>query len=197
MARRDKTWKIWPLLTIRYICLAGYGTICCWIADQPRFEEGGSFFAGSNFLLKARERFVHACSGCFCYEIQRKKTNTETFLSISSSSLIFIHRWEVDIWHLFVNLNIYDNAEGWVRIINIVQDCKNKNEEFPQVVIATVTCPMRFISYPFDRHSCPFLFGSYTYEHTFMVFHTDMSFLTTWDFPFFNVCSMCLQKSMT
>ena len=27
--------------------------------------------------------------------------------------------------------------------------------------------------------SCPFLFGSYTYEHTFMVFHTDMSFLTT------------------
>ena len=27
--------------------------------------------------------------------------------------------------------------------------------------------------------SCSFLFGSYTYEHTFMVFHTDMSFLTT------------------
>ena len=58
---------------------------------------------------------------------------------------------------------MYDNAESWVRITNIVHICKKKKEEFPQVVIATVTCPMRFISYPFDRHSCPFLFGRWSW----------------------------------
>ena len=79
MARRDKTWKIWPILTIHYICLAGYGTICCWITDQPRFEEGGSFFAGSNFLLKARIRFVHACSGAFAMNVNGKNKYCNIF----------------------------------------------------------------------------------------------------------------------
>jgi len=48
-----------------------------------------------------------------------------------------------------------------------------------QVVVATVTCPMRFVSYPFDKHSCPFLFGSYTYDYNYMTFHTDNTFLYT------------------
>ena len=47
----------------------------------------------------------------------------------------------------------------------------------PQVVVATVTCPMRFVRYPFDRHSCPFLFGSYTYDYNYITFQIDNTFL--------------------
>ena len=49
-----------------------------------------------------------------------------------------------------------------------------------QVVVATVTCPMRFVNYPFDRHSCPFLFGSYTYDYNYITFQIDNTFLHRW-----------------
>lgn len=47
-----------------------------------------------------------------------------------------------------------------------------------QVVIATVTCPMRFLYYPFDSHTCPILFGSYTWDYHYLTFHIDNTFLT-------------------
>ena len=45
-------------------------------------------------------------------------------------------------------------------------------------MIATVTCPMRFLYYPFDSHTCPILFGSYTWDYNYLTFHIDNTFLT-------------------
>ena len=39
----------------------------------------------------------------------------------------------------------------------------------------------RFLSYPFDTHSCPFLFGSYTYDYKYLTFYIDNTFLTRSD----------------
>ena len=47
-----------------------------------------------------------------------------------------------------------------------------------EVVIATVTCPMRFNFYPFDSHTCPILFGSYTWDYNYLTFYIDNTFLT-------------------
>ena len=121
---------------------------------------------------------------------------------------------------------MYDNAESWVRITNIVHICKNKkgrvptggdrNGDMPNEVHlvpvrpALLSLPLRQVILMMmmmivmmmmtmlkvdNWLSCPFLFGSYTYEHTFMVFHTDMSFLTTWDFPFCSIFAQCVSKN--
>ena len=37
---------------------------------------------------------------------------------------------------------------------------------------------MRFLYYPFDSHTCPILFGSYTWDYHYLTFHIDNTFLT-------------------
>ena len=47
-----------------------------------------------------------------------------------------------------------------------------------KLVVTTITCPMRFLAYPFDHHRCPFLFGSYTYDHAFVISQAETTYLT-------------------
>ncbi|XP_023336143.1 gamma-aminobutyric acid receptor subunit rho-2 [Eurytemora carolleeae] len=55
---------------------------------------------------------------------------------------------------------------------------KKRTVFYSQVLVTTITCPMRFSSFPFDNHKCPFLFGSFTYDHSFLESSADITFLT-------------------